>query len=115
MQAADLRLRFSARLAALLTEKGMSIGDLVGYTGYDRTYLWRLREGKAEPSLSAMALIAEALEVDPTDLLVTPTATVRHAIQELSRHAPIDFNVQIKTAYERRLKVSKHKRAAARR
>jgi transcriptional regulator with XRE-family HTH domain len=115
MQPADLQARFAARFGALLEEKGITIGALAGYTGYDRTWLWSLKAGRSAPSLAAMALIAEALEVDPTDLLVTPHATVRHTIQELSRHATIEFNVEIKAAYERELKVAKRKRAQARR
>jgi len=50
-------------------QKGMSQGDIFRSTGMDRAYLSSLENGKRNPTLSNIKKIAEALGVEPHELL----------------------------------------------
>jgi len=50
-------------------KKGMSQGDIYRSTGMDRAYLSSLENGKRNPTLSNIKKIAEALGVEPFELL----------------------------------------------
>ena len=50
-------------------QKGMSQGDIYRLTGMDRAYLSSLENGKRNPTLSNIKKIAEALGVEPYELL----------------------------------------------
>lgn len=47
----------------------MSQGDIYRSTGMDRAYLSSLENGKRNPTLSNIRKIAEALSVEPFELL----------------------------------------------
>lgn len=49
--------------------KGMSQGDIYRSTGMDRAYLSSLENGKRNPTLSNIKKIAEALSIEPFELL----------------------------------------------
>ncbi|PJA02354.1 DNA-binding protein [bacterium (Candidatus Gribaldobacteria) CG_4_10_14_0_2_um_filter_36_18] len=50
-------------------QKGMSQGDIYRSIGMDRAYLSSLENGKRNPTLSNIKKIAEALDVEPFELL----------------------------------------------
>ena len=50
-------------------QKGMSQGDIYRSIGMDRAYLSSLENGKRNPTLSNIKKIAEALGVEPFELL----------------------------------------------
>ena len=64
-----LRVQFSRRLRALRRDSGVTQMELSASTGLSQGYLSRLERGTCEPSLSQLAVIADALGVHPSELL----------------------------------------------
>lgn len=60
------------RIAALRSEQGITQRDLALMAGINRGYLCDLEHGKANPTLSMLVQIADALQVDAPDLLALP-------------------------------------------
>lgn len=56
-------------LKKIRTQKGMSQGDIFRSTGMDRAYLSSLENGKRNPTLYNIKKIAEALSIEPFELL----------------------------------------------
>jgi predicted transcriptional regulator len=69
---------FGARVRARRVELGMSQEELGAAAGLHRTYIGSLERGERNVSLLNIVRVAEALAVDPGDLVrglaVTPTA-----------------------------------------
>lgn len=63
------------RISMLRTAAGWKLGELAEATGYTRSYISQLERGTSIPSLTALATIAGALDVQMMDLLqdVAPT------------------------------------------
>jgi transcriptional regulator with XRE-family HTH domain len=69
MEVTELKAIFSARVAALAEDRGLSINRLADFAGVSRGYLSDvLRQTKA-PTLRTIARLAEALDVEPWELL----------------------------------------------
>ena len=65
----DLREVFAGNLRRLRHEKGMSQDDLAYEAEISRSYLSQLEKGGFYASLKIIGRLADALEVDPTELL----------------------------------------------
>lgn len=60
---------FGRVLRALRQERGFSQEALALDSGYDRTYIGLLEQGRRSPSLGAIYRLARALAVAPSDVL----------------------------------------------
>jgi transcriptional regulator with XRE-family HTH domain len=65
----DLREVFATNLRRLRHEKGMSQDDLAYEAEVSRSYLSQLEKGTFYASLKIIGKLAEALDVEPADLL----------------------------------------------
>ena len=68
----DLRPVFAANIRRLRNERGLSQEVLAREAGVDRSYLARLEAGWHFVGLEVIGKIAEALEVEPAELLKVP-------------------------------------------
>ena len=69
----DLREVFATNLRRLRHERGLSQEDLAYSADVNRTYLSRLEKGVSYAGLEIIGKLAEVLEVEPADLLKSPT------------------------------------------
>jgi transcriptional regulator with XRE-family HTH domain len=66
----DSQLReVGRRISLLRTAAGWKLGELADATGYTRSYISQVERGASIPSLTALATIASALDVEMMDLL----------------------------------------------
>jgi transcriptional regulator with XRE-family HTH domain len=68
----DLRDAFAANLRRLRNEKGLSQDDLAYEAEMSRSYLSQLEKGAFHASLNVIGRLAEALNVEPSELLKLP-------------------------------------------
>jgi transcriptional regulator with XRE-family HTH domain len=73
----DLRDVFAANLRRLRHEKGLSQDDLAYEAEVSRSYLSQLEKGAFYASLKIIGRLAEALGVEPAELLKLPTGDNR--------------------------------------
>ena len=57
------------RISLMRTAAGWKLGELADATGYTRSYISQVERGTSIPSLTALATIAGALDVEMMDLL----------------------------------------------
>lgn len=69
----DLRDTFAANLRRLRNEKNLSQDDLAYAAEVSRSYLSQIEKGKYHVSLKTIGKLAEALNVEPVELLKTRT------------------------------------------
>ena len=67
----DLREVFAANLRRLRNAKGVSQDDLAYEANVSRSYLSQLEKGAFYASLNVVGRLAQALGVEPSELLVT--------------------------------------------
>jgi transcriptional regulator with XRE-family HTH domain len=72
MDPRDLRQAFAANLRRLRHARGISQEDLAYEADVNRTYLSKLEKGVSYPGLEIIAKLAEALGVEPAELLMLP-------------------------------------------
>jgi transcriptional regulator with XRE-family HTH domain len=68
----DLREVFATNLRRLRHEKGLSQDDLAYEAEVSRSYLAQLEKGAYHASLKIVGRLADALEVEPAELLKLP-------------------------------------------
>jgi transcriptional regulator with XRE-family HTH domain len=68
----DLREVFAANVRRLRHEKGMSQDDLAYEANVSRSYLSQLEKGAFYASLNVVGRLAQALGVEPAELLKLP-------------------------------------------
>jgi transcriptional regulator with XRE-family HTH domain len=68
----DLRDVFATNLRRLRNAKGISQDDLAYEAGVSRSYLSQLEKGSFYAGLKIVGRLAEALEVEPAELLRLP-------------------------------------------
>ena len=72
----DLREVFSTNLRRLRHEKGLSQDDLAYEAEVSRSYLSQLEKGAFYASLKIIGRLAEALNVEPAELLRLPDSRI---------------------------------------
>jgi len=72
MDPRDLRQAFAANLRRLRHAKGISQEDLAYEADVNRTYVSKLEKGVSYPGLEIIAKLADALGVEPAELLMRP-------------------------------------------
>jgi transcriptional regulator with XRE-family HTH domain len=73
----DLRPVFAANMRRLRNERGMSQEALANLADVNRSYLARLEAGWHYVGLELIEKLAEALEVEPAELLKLPAKRTR--------------------------------------
>jgi transcriptional regulator with XRE-family HTH domain len=68
----DLRAIFAANMRRLRNAKGLSQEALAHEAGVNRSYLARIEAGRPYVGLDIIGRLAEALEVEPAELLRLP-------------------------------------------
>jgi transcriptional regulator with XRE-family HTH domain len=68
----DLRATFAANIRRLRSEKGWSQETLAHEASVNRSYMSRVEKGGPYVGLEVIGKIAEALEVEPAELLKLP-------------------------------------------
>ncbi len=63
------RQRFAARLRELRTEAGVSQERLAELAGVHRNYVGAIERGERNPGLDVICALADALDVDPGELV----------------------------------------------
>jgi transcriptional regulator with XRE-family HTH domain len=72
MDPRDLRQAFAANLRRFRHAKGISQEDLAYEADVNRTYVSKLEKGVSYPGLEIIAKLADALGVEPAELLMRP-------------------------------------------
>lgn len=57
-------------LKLLRKDRGLSQEEIAGRTGLDRTYISMLERNIKQPSITTIFLLAEALDIKPSELVV---------------------------------------------
>jgi len=73
----DLRATFATNVVRLRRSKGLSQEALAYEAGVNRSYLARIETGQPYVGLEVIGKIAEALEVEPAELLKVATRRTR--------------------------------------
>ena len=79
MDPKDLRQAFAANLRRLRHAKGISQEDLAYEANVNRTYLSKLEKGVSYPRLKIIAKLADALGIEPAELLMPPARRGKRA------------------------------------
>ncbi|SKA40334.1 Helix-turn-helix domain-containing protein [Enhydrobacter aerosaccus] len=69
----DLRDVFAANLRRLRNAKGLSQEELAHQASVSRSYMSQLEKGEFYASLNVIGRLADALKVEPADLLKMPS------------------------------------------
>ena len=80
----SLEISFGRVLQQLRRERGLSQEELGFRSGYHRTYISLLERGLKSPSLRTIFQLAEALEVNPSQMILS--------VQELFITSPRNYN-----------------------
>ncbi len=67
--ASKIKVLFGKRLRAFRTNKGLSQEALAATAGLDRTYVSSCERGERNLTLLTLVKLAEALEIDPAELV----------------------------------------------
>ena len=67
----DIKIQLGRNLRSWRIQRGLSQEDLSQISGIHRTYISGLERGVRNPSISIVAQLANALEVEPSELLRT--------------------------------------------
>ena len=73
----DLRAIFAANLRRLRNERGLSQEALAHDAGVNRSYLARVETGQPYVGLEVIGKLAEALDIEPAELLKLPSRRTR--------------------------------------
>ena len=68
MNKTDLTIKFGNRIRELRKDKGLSQEDFADLCGFDRTYVSGIERGTRNPTLKALEVLANALDVSIEDL-----------------------------------------------
>ena len=73
----DLRRRFATNIRAKRAERGWSQEELAFEAGLHRTYISGIERGVRNVGIDNIEVIAKALNVEPSELLLVPDARLR--------------------------------------
>jgi transcriptional regulator with XRE-family HTH domain len=63
----DIKKVFGTNLRRIRLDKGLTQETLEELSGFDRSYLGGLERGVRNPSLNAIAVLADALKISPVE------------------------------------------------
>ena len=61
--------RLATRIRALAEERGVTLTHLADFSGRSRSHFWDVMAARKSPTLKWLVSIADALKVEPGDLL----------------------------------------------
>lgn len=64
----DIRIQLGDRVRALRQERGWTQVEMADFLGMDRSYLSEIENGKKDPSLSMLKVMAEGLSISISKL-----------------------------------------------
>jgi transcriptional regulator with XRE-family HTH domain len=64
-----IHARLVSRITALAEQRGITLSHLPDRADVARSYFWRLMKGTTSPTLGKMAKLAQALDVDVSELI----------------------------------------------
>lgn len=64
----DIRVQFGDRIRALRQERGWTQVEMADFLAMDRSYLSEIENGKKDPSLTMLKVIAEGLSISISKL-----------------------------------------------
>ncbi|WP_163573593.1 OsmC family peroxiredoxin [Fodinicola feengrottensis] len=70
----------ATKLRTARHERGMRLVDVASVTGLSEVHLYRLEQGERAPSLRALLVLANALDLSPADLLTSDNAGPSKAV-----------------------------------
>lgn len=76
---------FCSNVERIRKEKGLSQKELADRMGIGQTRLSRIENGKVEPGLLTVNLLARGLEVSPVELLIDPIGKDKGLIETLGQ------------------------------
>jgi len=79
MDPRDLRQAFAANLRRFRHAKGISQEDLAYEANGNRTYVSKVEKGVSYPGLEIIAKLADALGIEPAELLMPPARRGKRA------------------------------------
>ena len=74
---ADIRVRFGKRLRYLRKQRGWTQAEMADVLGLDRSYVGEIEQGKRNPCLLNLGIIADGLEISLPQLFSHMTLTVK--------------------------------------
>lgn len=80
-----MKVRIGERLKKVRLEKGYTLKDVAGVSGYSKALISRIENENVSPSISSLLKIAKALEVKPYDLFLPPKDTKPSIIRKSTR------------------------------
>ena len=88
---ADVRARFGRSLRGLREARGLTQEALAAASGLDRSYVGGVERGERNPSLMAIARLANALQTPVSSLFIAIDTEKSVAVVERGRHLTIRF------------------------
>jgi transcriptional regulator with XRE-family HTH domain len=73
----QLKVAFGQVIERLRRERGLSQEKLALAAQLNRTFVWRIERGEQNPSLDSLFRLAEALGLDPEDLVTETKNTLQ--------------------------------------
>jgi transcriptional regulator with XRE-family HTH domain len=73
----EIRQRVNRRIRELARKNRIAVTHLPDRAGVSRSHFWDVLRGKRSPTLKWLVRVANALDVDPAELLVKPHADRR--------------------------------------
>lgn len=84
------------RISRIRKKKGLTIKDMVAYTGFSAGYLSNLETGKTSPTLDNLRMITSVLEIDLIELLSSEKErknVIRADELTLTRHDELNMEI----------------------
>lgn len=81
----EMKVRIGERLKKVRLEKGYTLKDVAGVSGYSKALISRIENENVSPSINSLLKIATALDVKPYDLFLPPKDTKPSIIRKSAR------------------------------
>jgi len=81
----EMRVRIGERLKKVRLEKGYTLKDVAGESGYSKALISRIENENVSPSINSLLRIAKALDIRAYDLFLPPKDTEPSVINKAKR------------------------------
>jgi transcriptional regulator with XRE-family HTH domain len=80
-----MKVRIGERIKKVRLQKGYTLKDVAGESGYSKALISRIENENVSPSINSLLKIAAALQIKPHDLFFPPKDTIPPIIQKAER------------------------------